>query len=317
MNLYYKFILCVSLVVSPTLMAQNSSTTKEKGKIIVSGKASLIKLSDEKFEIVKSDGTSKIINTNFDWSKKAQIPGILAVLFNDCNEIRDEINDYTVFDEGNLKILTSSYNNCSYESYMPSEKEVRQSNNFSEDAFGFYVGAGASVNRISFFNFDDYETLTQPEILVGIQATPGFTGSVQGNLYFTAALSAAISSDKEFDNAPFETNFSKNSFRFTLGTEYRFLKEQNIQPFIGIGIGAAVESFDGTYNGDPINQSEANIFFQPKAGILFNTGNGKQIGFNISFIPEYESNLSFRKNGQVVPLIIDSHYFGGGLTYHF
>jgi len=314
------YIITFFLALSTTLgtaQVTNSAGKSQNGNILVSGKATLIKYSDSKFAVKMSNGEEKVLYTGDDSYKQKQVPGILSVLFNDCNSIRDEINKDQTFTESKLINLTNLYNQCTYGAYQATTSEIEEANRYQTDTFQFYGGIGASVNRISFFNFDDYETQTQPQINVGVAVTPGFVGNLQNNLYFTAEASAAFSGDKDFNNAPFTTNFKKNSYRFTLGAEYRFAKEKKIQPFVGIGIGAATESYDGFYNGDRIDQAEGNIFFQPKAGVLVGLNNGKKIGFTVSFIPEYETNLSFIKNNTLIPLIVDSHYFNAGINYYF
>jgi len=316
-TLYIITFLLALVTTVTTAQITNSAGKSQNGKILVSGKATLIKYSDSKFAVKMITGEEKVLYIRDDSYKQKQVPGILSVLFNDCNSIRDEINKDQTFTESKLINLTNLYNQCAYGAYQPTASEIEESNRYESDSFQFYAGLGASVNRISFFNFDDYETQTQPQVTVGVAVTPGFVGALQDNLYFTAEISAAFSGDKDFNNAPFTTNLKKNSYRFTIGSEYRFGKESNIQPYIGIGIGAATESYEGFYNGDPIDNSEGNIFFQPKAGVLFQLSNGKKIGFNISFIPEYETNLSFMKNNQLIPLIVDSHYFNAGINYYF
>src|SRR5690606_32829639 len=118
----------------------------------------------------------------------------------------------------------NDYNNCNYAPFEPTEKEAEKAANFQGDRYKLFVGVGASINRTGFFNFDNYESLSQGQLSFGIAATPGFIGSLQGNLYVALEVGLAFSGEKEFGNSPFETVFKKDSQKANLGLEYHFNK---------------------------------------------------------------------------------------------
>ncbi|MDN3724395.1 hypothetical protein QRD02_08370 [Aequorivita sp. SDUM287046] len=282
---------------------------------LVSGKATLTKVKEGIFEIKIEGGPIKEIDIRPNVEEHLQ--GTLAVLFKDCEEIRQSVFDLKFITETDLINTVQQYNTCNYTPFEPTENEVERAENFQEDKYRFFASIGASMNRISFFNLDDYENLAQGQLSFGLAATPGFLGSLQENLYFTLEASAAFSGDKDFGNSPFATNFNKNSFRTNLGTEFHFNKKGSINPLIGIGIGLVRDHYDGNYNDFKINQTEGSVYWTPKAGVLFKLDNKKSLGVIVSYIPEYENDLSFLANDEIVPLIIDTYYINAGLYFYF
>ncbi len=282
---------------------------------LVTGKATLTRTAEGIYEIKKTDGTIKKINIRPNEDKHVQ--GTLAVLFKDCEELRQSVFESRIVTEGQLILAVERYNKCNYTTFEPTEKEIEQAANFQGDEYKLFASIGGSLNRISFFNFDDYENLTQGQLSFGIAATPGFIGSLQGNLYFTLEANAALSGDKDFENSPFTTNFKKNSYRASLGAEYHFNKKGSIQPLIGIGAGLVRDHYDGKYDGYKIKQTEGSAFLIPKAGVLFSLDDKKSLGVIVSYIPEYENDLTFIGDGDIIPLIIDTHFINASLYLYF
>ena len=289
--------------------------TNVNAQTIINGKASLERLEKGVYQISKTDGTTQTVNLNT--TTQAQVPGILALLFNDCESLRQEVLTENRYTEKDLKRSVEAYNNCSYSSYAPTDKELQKASAFQGDQFNFYGGIGASINRISFFNLDDYESLTQGQVQLGVAVTPGFIGSLQGNLFITLEASAGLSSEKDFDNVPLATSFKKNSYRLQMGTEVRLLKKSKMQPMIGVGIGGVRDNYKGSYNGDAIDISAGDVFYSPRVGLIFKCNNGKAIGLIASYISEYENDLSYPKVDEVIPLIVNSHQFNLTVNYYF
>jgi hypothetical protein len=282
---------------------------------LVTGKAVLTRVATGIYEIKKEDGTTKKINIRPNEDNHVQ--GTLAVLFRDCEKLRQSVFDSHLVTEGQLIQVVETYNNCEYTPFEPTEKEIKQAANFQGDEYKLFASIGGSLNRISFFNFDDYENLTQGQASFGIAATPGFIGSLQGNLYVTLEVNAAFSGDKDFGNSPFETNFRKDSQKANLGLEYHFNKNGSIRPLIGIGIGLSSDHYKGNYNGYKLNERDGSAFAIPKLGVLFSLDEKKSLGVILSYIPEYENDLSFRTEDDIIPLIIDTHFFNAGLYLYF
>ncbi len=282
---------------------------------LVTGKAVLTRVATGIYEIKKEDGTTKKINIRP--IEDNHVQGTLAVLFRDCEKLRQSVFDSHLVTEGQLIQVVETYNNCEYTPFEPTEKEIKQAANFQGDEYKFFVSIGGSLNRISFFNFDDYENLTQGQASFGIAATPGFIGSLQGNLYVTLEVNAAFSGDKDFGNSPFETNFRKDSQKANLGLEYHFNKNGSIRPLIGIGIGLSSDHYKGNYNGYKLNERDGSAFAIPKLGVLFSLDEKKSLGVILSYIPEYENDLSFRTEDDIIPLIVDTHYINAGLYLYF
>jgi hypothetical protein len=282
---------------------------------LASGKATLTRKATGNYEISKTDGTTKTVNIRP--NEDAQTRGILAVLFQDCEEVRQKAATTVGVSEAQLVQWVKDYNNCDYAPYQPTEGEVKAAANFQGDKMKLFASLGASLNRISFFNFDDYENLTQGQASFGIAATPGFLGTLQGNLYFTLEASAALSGEKDFGNSPFKTNFKKNSFRASFGGEYHFNKNGSFQPLVGIAIGLVRDQYKGSYDIYELDQTEGSAFFMPKVGVLFPLDSKKSLGVILSYIPEYENDLTFRSGDEIIPLTIDSHYLNAGLYLYF
>lgn len=282
---------------------------------LVSGKATLTKISDGIYEIKKDDGTEKKIDIRPNVDE--HVTGTLAVFFNDCENLRKSVFDLKLISEDDLIRTVKQYNNCNYTPFKPTEKEARRAANFQGDKYKLFASIGPSINRVSFFGLDDYKNLTEGQLSFGVAATPGFTGSLQGNLYVTLEVSAAFSGDKDFDNSPFKTNFNKNSQKANLGLEYHFNKNGSIIPLIGIGVGLSNDRYKGSYDGHKLNEREGNAFVMPKLGVLFSLDEKKSLGVILSYIPKYENDLSFRDGDEIVPLIIQNQYFNAGLYFYF
>ena len=147
--------------------------------------------------------------------------------------------------------------------------------------------------------------------------SPGFTGNLQGNIYFTLEGSANFSGNKDFGNAGAPVDFKTSTYRLVLGAEYHFNKTGNVQPFLGFGIGATSDNFDGSFNNIPFDITGGNTIYVPKAGVLFRLNNGKHIGVVGQYISEYENDLSFPSNGEVFPLIVNNRMIIVGVSYFF
>lgn len=282
---------------------------------LVSGQATLTKIKKGIYEIKKVDGTVKKIDIRPNVEEHLQ--GTLSVLFNDCETTRQSVFDLKTITEDDLISTVKKYNNCNHTPFQPTAKEIKQAANFKGDQYKLFASIGGSLNQISFFHFDDYENLTQGQLSFGIAATPGFIGSLQGNLYVTLELGAAISGNKDFENSPFETSFKTDSQKANLGLEYHFNKNGSIRPLIGIGIGLSSDHYKGNYNGYDLNEREGSAFAIPKVGVLFTLDDKKSLGIILSYIPEYENDLTFRTEDEIIPLIIDTHYINAGLYLYF
>lgn len=282
---------------------------------LVAGQATLTKIQNGIYEIKKDDGTVKTIDIRP--YAEEHLQGTLSVLFNDCEKTRQAVFNLREITESNLVKTVKEYNNCNFTPFEPTEKEVKKAANFKGDQYKLFASVGASLNRISYFDLDDYENLTQGQLSFGVAGTPGFFGNLQGNLYFAMEVSAAFSGDKDFNNSPFKTNFKKDTYKISLGAEYHFNKNGSIQPLIGVGAGLVQDHYNGRYNDYKIKQTHGSVFWAPKAGVLFSLDEKKSLGVIVSYIPEYENNLSFLSNEEEIPLIINTHFINAGVYFYF
>lgn len=282
---------------------------------LVTGKATLTELKNDVYEITKKDGTKKTI----DLKPNAQefVPGVLSVLFKDCEQVRLAVFELVKITEQELINMVTDYNNCNYSPFKPTENEAENAANFQGDKFALFASVGASVNRTSFFNTDDSENLTQTGLAFGIAATPGFLGTLQGNLYITLEVGAGFSATKDFGNAPHPTDFKKDSQRANLGLEYHFNKNGTLIPVAGIGVGIATDHYKGNYNGYDFNERDGSTFAIPKVGLLYALDNKKSLGLLFSYIPAYTNDLSFRVEDEIIPLFIDTSFINAGLYFYF
>lgn len=282
---------------------------------LVTGKATLTKIKDGLYQIKIDDAAKEVdIRPN----REEHIQGTLSVLFKDCESLRQSVFQMKKITEDNLISTVKKYNNCSYTPFQPTEKEIREAANFQGDKLKLFAKLGMSVNRTRFFNQGDYESQTQSEVGIGIAATPGFLGSVQGNLYFTLEVEAAFSGEKEFDNSPFVTNFKKNSYQGSLGAEFHFNKKGSFQPLLGIGVGLTRDHYNGNFDSYKIKETVGSGFVNPKAGVLFSLDEKKSLGIIVSYIPKYTNDLSFlNQEEEVIPFTIDTYYLNAGLYLYF
>lgn len=282
---------------------------------LVSGKASLSRVNYGVYEI-KIDSITKRLDIRSNSEKRNQ--GILSVLFKDCEEVRQSVFQISELTEGNLISTIRKYNSCNYTPFQLTEKEAERAANFQGDQLKLFAKLGVSLNQISFFDSGNTEPQTQGQIGFGIAATPGFLGDLQGNFYFTLEVDAAFSGDKVFNNSPPHTNFRKNSYRENLGIEYHFNTNGTFQPLIGLGVGLSQDHYSGNYGGYTIKESVGNGFINPKAGVLFSLDNKKSLGLILSYIPKQNDDLSFRnEEREVIPFVIDTHYFNAGIYFYF
>jgi hypothetical protein len=280
---------------------------------LVTGKATLEKIDKRVYTISKIDGISKTI----DLDSENNIKGTLAVLFEDCGDIRDEIFATDYFDEKTVTEFTNKYNNCEYGSYNPTEKELTRANTNNTDQVRFYGGIDIGLKNISFFEDSQTEVLNQYGATVGIMATPVFLGSLQGNLYFSFQATMSFGGEKTFKYAPQPTSFSANTFRLMLGSEYYFNKNGKIKPFVGIGIGLTSDSYKGTVNNIPFKINGGDPIWTPKIGLLYAINSTKDLGITFNYIPEYTNDLSFPNDDMIIPLKVRSSYYNFALNFYF
>lgn len=282
---------------------------------LVTGKATLEKIDKRIYTISKSDGISKTLD--LDSKNKTNIKGVLAVLFEDCSEIRDKIFATDYFDQKTLVEFTNSYNNCEYGSYIPTEKELKSVNSRNVDQVRFYGGVDLNMKNISFFDDTQTEVLNQYGATVGIMASPIFLEQLQGNLYFSFQTTIVFGGEKTFGNAPEPTTFSANTFRFILGSEYYFNKNGKIKPFAGIGFGLTRDSYEGNVDNNPFKIDGGDPIWSPKIGLLYAINDNNDLGITFNYISEYTNNLSFPNDDKIIPLIVKSSYYNFSLNFYF
>lgn len=282
---------------------------------LVAGQATLTKIQNGIYEIKKEDGIVKTIDIRPNVEEHLQ--GTLSVLFNDCEKTRQAVFNLREITESNLVKTVKEYNNCTYTPFEPTKKEAKKAANFKGDQFKLFASVGASVNWISYFDLADYENLTQGLFSFGITATPGFLRTLQGNLYLTTEISAAFAGDKDFSNSPISTSFKKNTYRLSLGVDYHFNKNGTIQPLIGVAAGLVQDHYNGFYDGYKIKETQGSTFWAPKAGILFSLDEKKSLGLIVSYIPDYDNDLSFISNDESIPLVINTHFVNVGIYLYF
>jgi hypothetical protein len=290
-------------------------TCAVNAQTLVTGNATLERLEKGIYTISKSDGISKTIELN--GANQNKIPGMLAVLFEDCNSMREDLFNTFLFSERSLIDAVNNYNSCDYSAYAPTENELDEANSINMDFVKLYGGFGIGLKSISFFESDQKETLTQYGGQIGVTVSPHFVGNLQGNLYFNFQATMGFGGEKSFTNSVSPTSFSVNTYRLAFGTEYYFNKKGKINPFIGVGIGLAGDNFKGNVDGIPFKIDGGNPIWMPKAGVLFALGNGNDIGFTVDYIPEYDNDLSFPNGEDYIPLVVKSRYINFGLNYYY
>ena len=295
----------------------NFDNTSFLGYQLEDGKVSFFDLSNSDYLILKEDGSGKVINLEGD---KNQIPGILSVLFNDCSSVRDAINSNEYFDEKGIKNLVSLYNNCNYGAYTLTEKELARANNFNTDSLRFYGGFISSFNNSTINNLGSNNT-TGFGLGLGVSASPSFMGNLQGNLFIDFDFSMTFTGDNDFDHTT-NLNYSNNTYRLSIGLEYLFNKNGVIQPFLGIGGGYSSDYYKGNIGSISFKDNGQNVYFVPKIGLLYQLKNNNHIGLTVSYIPEYDNDLSFLVNNEfdeieLRPFVINNSAITLGLNYYF
>lgn len=285
---------------------------------IVSGRGSLYKINDTQYLVTGNKTKNAIINTD---EKSSKTPGILAILFDDCNSIRVLLNNEDNFNAPALRKIVEAYNVCDYSSYAPTEKEVKNATLHNTDQASFFAGIGTGLNNVSFFDSDNTEALASIQLQAGVIASPSFFGRIQGNLFVTLEGNASFSGENDFNNnnnnITEATSFRVNSYRAFLGLEYLFNKTGKIKPFAGLSIGVTSDSFKGNVAGFDFDITGGNTLLVPRVGARLQLPNQKHIGLTLAYLSEYENNLSFPVNDAVIPLIVNNKNFTLSLNYYF
>ena len=282
---------------------------------LVSGKkAKLFQIEANKYLILKENGVFKEIDLVNDPNL---VRGVLSVLFEDCNTIRDGINNINKFSEKTLISTTNSYNSCSYSDFSPTETELKSANSFNTDTFKFYLGFGMDIKNINFFEDFYNENINQFGFKFGLLASPGFTGKRQGNLYFNFDASLSFGSENNFLFIDNDINYKANTYRILIGLNYFFNKTGKINPFLGISGGTNWDRFNGDVNDESFDLKSHNLIWAPKAGILFSLKNEKELGFSIDYIPEYSNDLFIPINDEPINIELSSSSFSLSLNYYF
>lgn len=301
-----------------TYTPQNVGGDSWMASAIDAGKATLYHLGGRNYLVSSPNGTQMVEAGNAGQGGGSQkIRGVLSVIYQDCNSIRETINNLIDFRESNLVNLNKTYNSCEYGAYSPTDREARKAEKFNTDIFRFYLGAGLGLNSVKFFDTGSSETLASPRLNAGVTVSPAFNDNLRGALFFYFNGAVNLPSERDFGNAPTPTTMKITSWQFDLGTEYLFNHNGKVKPLLGIGIGFAADRFKGNVNGQGFNIGGGNVFFTPKAGVLFALNNGGHLGLVANFIPRYENDLSFPRNNQVVPLIVNSQWTNINLIYYF
>lgn len=281
---------------------------------LISGKASIYDLTGNDFLIISEDN-GRIFNLIQD---ETQIPGILGVVFQDCNSIRDDIYKITDYNERVLKELVTQYNSCEYGEFTPTETEMKQANTNDTDTFRFHGGFQTEFNSTTVNGFSSNNN-TGFGLGLGVAASPGFTGSLQGNLYFDFDFNMTFLGDSDFNNGTTPLNYKVNSYRLNIGLQYQFNKNGAVKPFVGAGFGFTSDHYNGTIGTISFKDDGKNNYFLPKAGVLYQLNNGNHIGLVLSYISEFENDLSFRFGEELTyyPFVVETTAFNLGLNYYF
>lgn len=281
---------------------------------IVDGRASLYEIGDDQYLITRDNGLSRTINTK---TQQNTISGILAVLFSDCNTIRSTLNNVDEYNASRLEKVTEIYNDCSYEPFAPTEREVRNAARFNTDVASFYVGIGGGLSDIRFFNSEDGESIGSVQAQLGVIATPSFLGSQKGNIFFSLEAQAAFAGNNAFSNVATDVNFNLNTYRFLLGLEYLFNKKGTFKPFIGIAAGVTADSYEGSVDGNDFDINGGNPIAVPKLGFRFLLKNNDHLGLTLSYITEYENDLTFPTQDEIIPLVVNVQTITISINYYF
>lgn len=305
-------------VTSVTMGDRTFVPTKVNGKTmlattLVQGRATLLQISESTYTVTKG-GVSQMVSTG---AGNTKTRGILSVLFKDCNVLRGKVMKAEQFPERDLIAYVNHYNDCDRSSYTPSAVEAKNAGRFNTDIARFYAGVGTAFNSVAFFDSEDTKNQTSFTLHAGVAVTPGFLGKLQGNIYFTAQGGAGFSNTTRFGNSPLPASFRVNSYRLFGGTEFHFNKKGKVQPFVGAAIGAVSDTFKGTYNGDGITINGGNTVFAPSAGFVLNLQNGRAVGLRVKYFTGYDNDLSFPKDGGVVPLEVENRFIATALSFYF
>ena len=279
-----------------------------------SGIGQLYQINKNAFLITKANGTSQAFDLKED---KARVPGILAVLFNDCNTIRDRLYQNSINDRSDVIAIFDRYANCDKGNYAPTASEIERANAFGPDQMRFYVGGGAGLNRVTINDASDTESMLSGQIGVGVIASPNFFGSLQGNLFFSLEAQAAFAGEKDFTDGTTPLSFRTNTYRLLAGLEYHFNKNGAIVPIVGVHIGPTSDHFKGNYNGLNFNIDGGNPIFAPKVGARFKMNNDHYLGVMVQYISDYSNELSFPSGDTFVNLDVNNQYVTLGLNYYF
>lgn len=311
----YRFDQVTSVSINNRTLDKTSiSDTSYFAALVENGNASLYQINKNQYLVTTKAGQASIIDLKND---STHIPGILALVFSDCNSIRRSLNNVDEYNESALVRNVQAYNSCDYETYAPTSKEIETAASYNTDIASFYVGAGAGLSTISFFDGEDSQAITSAQAQLGVITTSSFLGDLQGNLYFSLEGNAAISGDTNFSNVSNAVNFEVSTFRLLFGVEYQFNKDGQFKPFIGLSGGVTADYYKGSVDGNSFKISGGNPIFVPRIGARYKLKNGNHLGGTLSYITGYENDLTFPTQDEIIPLIVNVEAFTFGLSYFF
>lgn len=279
----------------------------------LNSKASLYKIGGNEY-LISVNEIYKNFNTK---TEQHLIHGILSLIYNDCNEIRESIRKKELIKEKELVELTKQYNNCSYSYYAPTDKEIAEANKHNTDHATLYIGLGGNLNNVNFVNDGDTEGLSGGQLKIGVSGSPSFFGKIQNNLFAFLEASATFSKNKDFTNNNLPTSLSTNSYRFQFGLDYAFNKNGILKPFVGGSVGGHSDSFNGEIDTIPFDITGGNPITSIRLGTRFKLKNDSHIGVVLEYFTPYENDLTFRNEGAIIPLNVESENISIGVNYYF
>ncbi len=278
------------------------------------GNASLFQVNEKQYVVETAAGEYRTLDLD---SQNKVLPGILSLIFSDCEDVREQLNATQNFNESTLRKNIIAYNNCIYTPYAPTLKEINSAADYNTDQVSFYGGVGSGIRSISFFDRDDKETVLSGQLQIGVIGTPSFLGDLQGNLFFSLEGIAAFAGENAFSNVDGDVKFKLNSFRVLLGLEYQFNKEGYFKPFLGLAVGPSGDYYEGSVGDNGFDISGGSAIVAPKVGIRYLLKNGDHLGLAITLITDYENDLTFPIEDDIIPLIVNVQTLTVGFNYYF
>lgn len=277
---------------------------------ITKGNSSVYGITGEKYLVNSNNSQARIVDLN---QKSNKLGGTLSVIYSDCLKVRELIANSSNINESELKTIAETYNTCEYKAYEPTLDEVLNANKSRNDKVAFFIGAGIGLSSVKFEENGESDGYASSFFQIGVQGFPAFSREKLNRLSFSAQLQYWLGARNDYTNTTFTRDYKVTSARLLIGTEYTFLTQKTLQPFLGLNLGISSDTYHGTLGGSEIKINKGNTLYGFTTGVNFQFDQSR-LNVAATYFPETKTNVRTRVSPS---LIVYNTTLSIGVNYFF